>query len=549
MIHLDEEIGNSDLSKGSTVSLSDFSTTSTNLSFGDTEDSHANDGVSSFDCKADVSLLYEKLYSDGYGYPAEALMNFLGTFPLYNNYNKKSKHCPFMRRTLINEFRALSATDFRSQREKWRNKNNHRRVLSRMIRDIDSWCALIYLIAGLLLMTAIFLGTFLDFHTRRNTLLAVSFSYGVCSGRGVVHMIRIKWHRLYQNEAWVRNEFRKLVLEKATKYHNHGKSCSYDEKKWHQMDMIHSFIDHIFTRYGRFESLSLSQFNKMILEETEVTLTQQELNMTFSSLDYLQDGKITPGEMYLYLKGTHITKEVTLMEVFQKVVYEAFTDRIWMATFFFLIGSSMSASNNILKRYQIDLAQYFGTISPSILISVFFVLGTLGFTYHDYHGELELYNIKEKVKRQLHYFVCIAKYNDSNTQIFNFSLETGFTKQDFRLFLDDANILMSDSIYLNIYESIKKSKSDNRIHKEEIVDFLSQTRRAKYVIFKRCLSNLMFLANFIWFIGAIGFLISACVTITTTDHTQSIWNVIGDRVSSFSYFIHDLLACLMFLKH
>jgi hypothetical protein len=121
-----------------------------------------------------------------------------------------------------------------------------------------------------------------------------------------------------------------------------------------------------------------------------------------------------------------------------------------------------------------------------------------------------------------------AKYYETDTNCKMLSNSKGLTIKNLRLLLDDSTLYLSDQLFFEIIGTMATMKDNHLIAEADIITFIdTQSSMCLNVCFG-CFTNFMFLANFIWFLGAAGFLLSSYVEDST------IWFGIGERVSELS---------------
>jgi hypothetical protein len=319
------------------------------------------------------------------------------------------------------------------------------------------------------------------------------------------------------------------LLMKAEEYKPILTTTETDDNHLYYGIICHHYSNDVILRYGKHGHITSSQLYHLILEETDCLVTFEELNHVFTALDYKEDGKITFDEIFLWLQGSiNSLPAITASGRIQNELLHVFSDRIWMSTFFFLLGSSLSALNNILKRFD-NVEISLGSISVPFIVSSCFVLGTLGLTLQDVDNQCKLFRLQNKVKQVLLCWLQTEKYNQKDTNKNTFLNTNGLTRKNLRMLMDDANVSISDQLLLDCFGTYTVSK-DNRMLESDIVNNISTQSNQFLTVCLRCFTNFTFLANFVWFLGAVGFWISSCV------ESNNIWFFIGDRVSQLITF-------------
>lgn len=506
MINVVDEESGFKLSRGSTASLSETSV-STTSSREECSQVDEQSRKMSLDYESDRIMFHELMSAYGYNFPANIISHF------FQCIKANSGGSPSLR----NDSRSFD--EYFQYYSNWKTNvtNINYNAMFYLALDGDAWCAFIYIIAGMLLIIGIFLKQFITIEGQRNIFLIVSLSYGSCSGRYLMKSVLCKWYQSYSIDDLI-CKIQSAFIMKA------------DERSLWTLQRDHETICYAYSefvigRYGRNGSLSQIQLNRLIVEDAEILVTFEELNHVFTLLDFKKDGKITSDEFFLFL--THARTNVSASGRIRNIFLKVLSDRIWMSTFFFLLGSSLSACNNILKRLN-DVGITFGRVSPSFFTSSCFVLGTLGFTLHDFYHQYILYCAREKVKMVLLCWFKTAKYYEKDTNCKMLSNSKGLTIKNLRLLLDDSTLYLSDQWFFEIIGTITTAKDDHLITEADIIDFIDTQSSMLLNVCFGCFTNVMFLANFIWFLGAAGFLLSSYA------EENTLWFGIGERVSELS---------------
>lgn len=506
MINITDEESGFKLSRGSTVSLSETSVSTTTSSREESSQVDQQSYKMTLDYESSSIILHELMSEYGYNFVGDIISHLI-QFTKF-----KSGGYPSLRND------SQSFDEYFQYYSHWKNVTNiNYRAIFYLALDGDTWCAFIYIIAGMLLMIGVFLKQYLTTEGQKNIFLIVSLSYGLCSGRYLMKSALYKWHQNYSNDKLI------LKLQSAFLMKADGRS-QWIQQRDHETICL-AYSEFVIRRYGSNGSMSQIQLNRLIVEDAELLVTFEEMNHVFTVLDFKKDGKITPDEFFLFLTNprTNISASCRIRNLF----LEKLSDRIWMATFFFLLGSSLSACNNILKRSN-DVGISFGRLSPSFVTSSCFMLGTLGFTVNDFYHQYILYCSREKVKMILLCWFKTAKYYEQETKCKNLSNSKRLTIKNLRLLVDESSLYLSDELFLEIIGSIKMVKDDHLIAEADIINFIDTQSSIVSKVCFGCFTNSMFLANFIWFLGAAGFFLSSCVQEST------LWFGIGERVSEIS---------------
>jgi Ca2+-binding EF-hand superfamily protein len=474
---------------------------------------------------SDSFIFHDLMSVYGYSFPANIIIHII---QLLNDDSE-----------ILLSLQKFSESFGKCLQHKQKLKSTQKHMMTHLILNGDCWCAYIYIIAGLLLMVGVFLKKIISTECQRNIFLMASISYGVCSGRGFIKSVICKWRQIKTNKQLM-TELRNAFMMKVEE--NKGAILSTPTDDGHSYDeiMCHAYSVDVNVRYGTRGAISLTQLNHLILEETDCFLTFEELKHVFTLLDCKGDGKITTEEFFLFL--TNDLRVNNTNGHVQNVIFHLMSDRILISTAVFLLGSSLSALNNILRRFNDVAAISAGSLSLPFFISSCFVLGTLGFTLNDYRQQHDLFSLRTKIKQILLCWFKTEKYNekDDTKRNNNTSNTNGLTRKNFRLLLDDSNVFISDQLFLAILGTITASKENNYIPETDINKFISTHSNQFFEVCAGCFTNSLFLANCLWFFGAIGFLMSSCVEINT------VWYDVGEKVSQL---LIILKKCCRFLSN
>ena len=524
MCLLDEESG-CKLSRSSTVSLSEISVSTLSTREDDNFQGDKQSIKMRIYCASDSFMFHELMSVYGYFFPANIIIHLI---QLTNVDSEKSL-----------SLRKFSETFGKCLQHNQKLKSTEKHMLSQLNLNGDFWCAFIFMIAGLLLMVGVFLKHFMSTECQRNIFLMASISYGVCSGKGLTKSVIYKWRQIKTNEQLM-IKLRNSFLMKVEENKRAILSTPTDDGHSYHESICHAYSVDVTVRYGTRGSISPTQLNNLILEETDWLVTFEELKHVFTVLDCKGDGKVTSEELFLFL--TNDLRVNTRIDHVQNVIFHLLSDRILISTVVFLLGSSLSALNNILRRFN-DVAISAGSLSMSFFISSCFVLGTLGFTLNDYHQQYDFVCLRTKIKQILLCWFKTEKLNekDDAKRNNNTSNTNGLTRKTFRLLLDDANVFMSDQSFLAILEIFTASKENNHIPETDIIKFISTPHWNRFIeVCAGCFTNFLFLANCLWFFGAVGFWMSSCVEI------NNVWYDVGERVSQLLIISKSVVGLFQF---
>jgi hypothetical protein len=180
---------------------------------------------------------------------------------------------------------------------------------------------------------------------------------------------------------------------------------------------------------------------------------------------------------------------------------------MYLMTFCFFLGTTISTLKNILGRSGDDLSFIFGRHSPSAVAAWFSFFGTISFTQMAVEWLAKDFDRDAQVKEVLASCVRYASYYHRDDPIWiKYNANNGLDKQSMGRILEESYIILSEGELNGLFQAID-TDNNGVLSKDEIEGHLGVEKNRNVEIFFMCLRSWNFWANFIWLIGSVFYLI------------------------------------------
>lgn len=388
-----------------------------------------------------------------------------------------------------------------------------------LLCDIEFWSLFLLAIAGGLFSIAGFsLELSLSSSTAANMYLSGGAMYFTTLVRSCF-LLPVKIYNAEKSFEGTTNKLQYSLTRNALSYSSYRRasgislSCSemrkhlekgYGEDACETNDQIYIYLrDVIFVEN---QLMTKTDLEFLLLREIG-SASESLIDAVFEFVDEDGSGAITVDEFFSFIE--QLKPNSTSLRRMCSVTRKTLINVPWLMSVVYLFASTVSISHNVVKRFEFgENGLWQNNIVPPVgVVAYGFFIGTLVFSAKAYEHHRSSFDMGEKVRLMLRNWMTQSAQKNT-VEWREFQENAGFGIEKLNRLLEESGIFIPRSQLDSIFCEMNVDE-DDEVCKEELEAFVDVKRNRMLTIWSLCLTSFMFLSNITWFLGSIGYVMSA----------------------------------------